>query len=576
MKLNNKFTLISVALMTGAACLTACSSDEMAENPGLSADGESVKTEFAINIPRAKSARMTESNTQNGNSAQFLGMEGIHLIPLTNEAKSTLTIGNSIGLANIESVESNYSGTKLYEDISIPVGTKFFQFYGYAPQGLGESNLNDKNNFAKGVTTNNLFTLSESSTFADVEFALLPAKANDEAKEADKLINALNAVTGVQGWKDTDNNDLKAWYNKLCSLKAGSANSIKLALEDLYNALSIANNSETQNLVSAIRNAIANNDNALFSVNQDGTDEQKNFVLTWKKELTYPKNINLPEGSVSLKNTDGKFAYEESQTVLGTNNLINADKICFPAALYYATSTAVKATSTGTYPTSASEWKNSKWDNWYNEVKGTSSKVALKDNIQYAVASMNLTVKCKNGSLADSKNSKITVPAAGYTLTGVLIGGQPTKVGYDFLPKQASDLTATIYDNNIPEGVVAKAEKPQATNYTLVLPNVTTEAQKEVNFALEFTNTGKAFYGKDGLVPENGTFYILGKLTLPQDAGTSHIFMKDTKTTVNATIGTLANAYNTIPDLRATNLQLGLSVDLTWETGLQFDVEIGQ
>ena len=30
MKLNNKFTLISVALMTGAACLTACSSDEVA------------------------------------------------------------------------------------------------------------------------------------------------------------------------------------------------------------------------------------------------------------------------------------------------------------------------------------------------------------------------------------------------------------------------------------------------------------------------------------------------------------------------------------------------------------------
>lgn len=88
MKLNNKFALISVALMTGAACLTACSSDEVAENPGLSADGESVKTQFALNIPVAgRNARMTDVNTQNNN--QFLGMEDILLIPHNDAIKKS-------------------------------------------------------------------------------------------------------------------------------------------------------------------------------------------------------------------------------------------------------------------------------------------------------------------------------------------------------------------------------------------------------------------------------------------------------------------------------------------------------
>lgn len=594
MKLS-KYVLISAALLSGAACLTACSSDDTVSdvvNPNLSPDGKAVKTEFAINIPRAKNARMSADNTQNNNN--FLGMKGIHLIPLTSAVIGDATVASSIGLADIptqkeSSTETLQNGTKIYKDVSVPVGTTHFQFYGHAPQGSGVANLADENNFKLGVTTNNLFTLAHDSKFSAIEFALVGARANEEenSKQSEKLIGALNAVTGVNGWKDSQNEGLKALYTKLCTLKSGSANSIKLALEDLYNALSVFNNGDTKSLVGDIRKAIAYADgNALFTVNQEGTDEKKNYKLTWKEELTYPKNINLPEGSVSLTNSEGTFSYEKTNTVLGGSNpLINADNICFPAALYYAQSTAVKATATGEWPASASDWKGYKWNEngWYEDVKGTSTKIALQDNIQYAVASMALTVKCKNGSLADSKNSNITVPEKGYTLTGVLIGGQPKKVGYDFKPTatQASDLTATVYDSNIEEGVVAKAAADK-TNYTLVMPNVMTTPVNEVNFALEFKNTGKAFYGKDGLVPENGTFYILGKLTLKNGSYSSSgttptdIFMSDTQTKVNATISTLANAYNTIPDLRATNLSLGLSVDLSWTPGLVFDVEIGQ
>ena len=44
-------------------------------------------------------------------------------------------------------------------------------------------------------------------------------------------------------------------------------------------------------------------------------------------------------------------------------------------------------------------------------------------------------------------------------------------------------------------------------------------------------------------------------------------------TTANFLIGpnSLQSAYVTVPDLRATQVSLGLSVDIKWETGLTFD-----
>ena len=58
------------------------------------------------------------------------------------------------------------------------------------------------------------------------------------------------------------------------------------------------------------------------------------------------------------------------------------------------------------------------------------------------------------------------------------------------------------------------------------------------------------------------------------ESGTLRVFIQDFTTTANFTIKSLKNAYVTIPDLRASKLQLGLSVDLTWQSGLTFNVPI--
>lgn len=195
MKLNNKFALISVALMTGAACLTACSSDEVAENPNLSADGESVKTEFAINIPRAKSARMTAGNTQNGENPTFRGMQNIRLIPFNTESTNlakTSVFNTVIGLGNIADNNGLNKGVKKYSNVNIPIGTKSFVFYGHAPQGTenGTPAIGEEDSrFALGLMNENV-TDKSVNTLEALEFSMvstipnnLNIADNDQAKK---------------------------------------------------------------------------------------------------------------------------------------------------------------------------------------------------------------------------------------------------------------------------------------------------------------------------------------------------------------------------------------------------------
>ena len=56
------------------------------------------------------------------------------------------------------------------------------------------------------------------------------------------------------------------------------------------------------------------------------------------------------------------------------------------------------------------------------------------------------------------------------------------------------------------------------------------------------------------------------------------MFIQDYMTSVNFTIGeySLQHAYLTVPDLRYSALTLGLSVDMNWETGIDFgDIVVG-
>lgn len=538
---------------------------------------------------------MSGDNTQANKN--FLGMENIRMYSFNAAPAAGSTSTATFTLANIASGISESASSKIYSDVSVPVGTTHFLFYAHAPQGT-----TDTEKFAKGVLD---FTAPETdATATDGISAKLVAVKGTDATSPTALLKILNDVAGVTGWADAaDRTELNKLYTKYTSAKAGSANSILLTLQSLYNNLGgivTGANAGAQTVAKAIRAKIAESFTATT-----GTDGYVTLAYKETGVSKYPNNINLPDGAVELSfnATSKKFTYAATSGLTGLTTL-DASKICFPASIYYFQSSDIAATAkeleTNQWPTTTTNWATTApWlkdasnlaDGWTASVQPTTRSIAMRQNINYGVANLATTVKCGAASLADNTGlsvtdpsefaGTVTVPTAGFTVTGLLIGGQPTKVGFNFQPASNDAFDKTVYDNNL-TGIVAKKDAASAVNYTIVLPNDkgrTATDQNTVNVAIELTNnSGVAFRGFDGIIPAGGKFYLVGQLA-PKDHNVANVtnpavFMSDYMTTLKLTIKSLKSAYNTIPDLRSTKLQLGLSVDLDWQTGIQFDVNI--
>ncbi|WP_418874374.1 hypothetical protein [Xylanibacter rarus] len=566
---NRNFAYGAAALLIGAVSFTACSSEDELSNTNPTYDGESVKTQFAINIPAAAKTRMTGGNTQEGGG--FLGMYDIKLLPMT-------AVGNdNVGFTSILSLDPIVNNGlenshKIYNDVSIPVGTTNFLFYGAGGENVASA-ATEK--FDEGIINANV----SGSNTSNISFSLEEAKVEDTAGESAKLVKVLNAVESVSGWADKkeDGSTLGKLYKSFITLKAGSANSICKTLETLYNqvdGLATGGESTEKTIALGIQTAIKTD--GVFTV----SDGPAPYVLS--TTLTYPQNMNMPDGSASVAFADGEFT--ASTTGVSNGNMtINMADICYPASIYYMANTPLKATDADniTWPTSLEDWTGeSAFDGWGDKVLPTTHTIALANAIQYAVAKLALTVKCSTTPLPDKKGAYVNVPDNGFTVTGVLIGGQPQSVKWDFTPSgDAQTLTKTVYDKSIVSGMAAKSNSVSLTNYTLVLDNKQADAQK-VNIAIELKNTSTSeFEGADGIIPVGGTFYLIAQLDPAKGSNSEsvqnpYVFMQDYTTTANLKISSLANAYNCIPDLRASQLSLGLAVDLTWKTGLSFDIDI--
>ena len=253
----------------------------------------------------------------------------------------------------------------------------------------------------------------------------------------------------------------------------------------------------------------------------------------------------------------------------------------YPAALWYYTKTPLKASD-------KMESNNyNKDDNWNSvittvydgadDVVGTNTmSVALSNPVEYGVGRLETRIEMGTVPFFDAEGITVTI-GEGYKLKGMLIGGQ-NSVAYDFTCKGNENLT--IYDREIPEGIVASANVTTAPNQTLALE---TKSNQIVNVALELVNGGDAFQGADGIIPAGGTFYIVAQLD-PTSAQNykegvlDKIFMQDHVTKLTVTIhqgsstvgndGGLANATNGVPDLTSPYFELGTSVNLEWQEGL--------
>lgn len=593
-KLNSFFLMGSVAL-AGLGVMSSCSSDDLGNDSTNITDNKAVKTQFALNIPRANGGtRMSADNTQA--SGNFLGMEAIKLYSFSEKpaaggtSTDQISLATTLGRGDISSSKSSH----IYGDVLIPVGTKYFLFYGHGPDG-GAANANEM--FKRGALAFN-HDGSKQTAIDDIRAELYKIPNVDSKNFADELIKVLNNVANVSGWAEVvTTSTLSKLYKHFINLQAGSANSIRLALESLYNNVGgviTSGSPDEKTIANAIRTEITK----VFNT-APGADGY--VTLTYKSQNNYPENIHRPDGAVQVAFTAGSgFTYQSTSGLTGLTGL-DAKKICFPSSIYYFCSSNLAATAkelqNGQWPTTTSNWQTAApWvtetTDWTDEVKPTTRSIAMCQNINYGVASLKTTVKCKEASLQDNTSftdvfnlsdfpGTVAVPTGGFEVTGLLIGGQPTKVGFNFQPESSDAFDYTIYDNAL-TGIVARYNVASDANYTIVLPNDkgrTATDQEKVNVAIELkNNSNAAFRGQDGIVPIGGKFYLVGELdpSTHTITGVDHpaVFMSDYQTKLNLTINSLKNAYNTIPDLRSTKLQFGLSVDLAWKTGIVFDVDI--
>ena len=617
-RINNYVLNGAIALLSTAGLVACSSSDDVTDAPvNPSYDGKSVKTQFAINIatPSNSQTRMSAENTQNGGN--FLGMKNIYLIPFVNEPKASLngttartdyTFPSSVikldDLSDIDNT-TNDKNYHIYNDVNVPIGTKNFLFYGTSPISQGTY----KTNGALKVT--DLTTLTQNSTssisYSLVDIAATSGNNNVLTSTQTAFANYLSNIADAEGWSTIavgENATLFNAYKNFTAptnggLRAGSAAAIKEMIQSLTTIVNPlkTKDGETATNVSGVADKI------IEKIKADYFDIDANGIVSWLTSLgeettKFPTNLGLPEGCMILNCTDGNFSYVSQPTMPSSgSSTINLYDITYPAAIAYRANTelAAKSEEVSSWPTQYGNWENSNWEGWGNEVSVTTRSIALKKNIQYGVAQMVTKIQTASSILNDnSKDNRVSVNAESFPVTGILVGGQKQSIDWEFLPKGSTQ--RVIYDADIPSGTYAASTGWSNPIYTLVFDNYVDGAindQETVRIAVELQNNSTAdFTGVDGIVAAGQKFYLIAELN-PKASGLTPIswpnsntnrfpqfgidrtFVQDYKTCVNLTINTLKNAYVTIPDLRSVKLQLGLSVDLQWQSGLTFNVPLG-
>lgn len=612
------FLFYGLLALCAPIALTSCSSDD-AENGGTPPNGPSqaVKTSFTLSVglpgsgaSNAKAApgtRMGDAEVQS--SDNFRGIDNINLIPFAKTsaiASSDVRLGSNITLpassaAGHDNVYENGAAkdpdhATVYANVSVPVGTASFLFYGKAIDNTAATAISsdaDKHKFGT-LTAEGLSSEPSAIKFTPIQIYTV---TNADAKAtalADYLTSIAKTSITVDGaavaWSATNNanNTIYPLYQQFIKIETGSSASVRAALQTIYESL--------KNNTDAMSKAV------IESIKKDGNATITGDVVTLKTDLQgFPGNLEtpIPDGCALVKWNDSsnKFEANLSGTSATGQMTQKPSDLVYPANLQYYANTTLKTSDTD--QSSAYDGNNS-WAQILDQyttgtaVGPTTRSVALTNQIQYAVGRLDVTVKAGASTLKDREGKEINITndsKPSFPISAVLVGGQK-QVGFDFTPASSSTTEYTIYDNAVPDtwASAGVTSSESDANHTLVLADA---ANTSVNIAVEFTNnSGSEFVGKDGIIGKGAKFYLLATLDPSKAAEEekaktgSQVFKQDfttnAKLTINANTGTvsgsttiydkgLANAYNVLPDLRTPKLSLGMSVNLEWQSGMTFD-----
>lgn len=557
-----KGLLWSGSLLMAAVMFSACSNEEK-EPVQISGEGDAVKTSFTFSVPRASVKRSTSADAQADGS--FKGLTILGLYPFTNltddyVAESSTATG-AVQLLGQKLGTSEGNATKTFTDVALPTGDIAFLFY-------GQEDVATTSNVALSQSTGAVYTP------ADITFSLnnILADATHDAafKTLFEAIEGLNTVLDTQ--IDAASDPLKV---ELTALKTD------------WHKFTSASNANLGLAFTFLTDAVA----ALEEGDAKTALSEQVTKMTGALAADYP--YGLPEGTFALKEGEVRLSGDEAT---GLDNIIATAKARYmkPAALtYYVNAYPVDYSNTNAAAL--------QWDKTAGTINATGSgisadrtqispattKIALNKTINYGVGRLDVApVFIATGGVMetandpDGKMTPVSVNNNSFELTGVLVGNLPTTLDWELNP--SGEFGATVFDTEVEKSAVSVFANAASATYDkcsyIILPATTglKALSKNVTIALQFKNNGAQFYGKDGIIPAGGTFYIAGQLSQNGAAAVEKdAIEKDFYTTAKLRIVTLKNATNTVPDIVNPTLELSMYVDLEWQEGVIFDQELG-
>lgn len=601
-----KYLFMSAVLFTAAIGFTACSSED--DLAGAEEDRGVVKADFTISFPQQMGGftRQSEAVVQGQLPPVFRGIQDIKLLPFnvakTSISASTTTpssislLGGTVGKTGASGETANviaggtsalYGGSKshLYKDIEIAIGTRAFMFYGVA--------INETAADADAV--NGCLIETNGATLGDINFSLKPIFTGTVPNaEAEAIAAYMTGIATASAGTET----MLTYFPNFTSLRPGSWNSVKAAVQQVYTSIY----SNTDALSAAIKAAIV----ATYTISGSpvvfAKDESTDGKLTFSTAYSYPANINLPDGAAYLSwNDTNKEFVPLTNDNMGLN-ISTLGSYVYPASLYYFGLSSILTT------TQSMESAYNETDTWaqilakytaaeaQSLVQSNTRSIAIVDEVQYAVGRLDVSVGAAAATLTDKENTDIPLMTGGtanFPITSIIVANQKA-VDYKF--ETTGAIAYTIYDNKITGGYLYPGSTPDYKTHTLVLQTADAEnidgngdndPLANVSIAVEFENkSGKTIVGKDNqLIYPNTKFYLVG--VLKPDANTTQrystatdspvikkAFVQDYVTTANFTVNSFQNAYNCLPDLRVPHLEIGMSVDLNWKTGITQGITI--
>ena len=586
-----------------AAVLLGCTEQSETEVPVIVEDDGSIELAFACAPSAHSGTRLDDMIIQQNDlasGANYRRIDNFHFVSFKKESD----IIRSLFISDYgkEQVPENKTSFRYYHFgyCNMPQEANGFLVYAKA-QDVAKSSIQQTS-----VYNGNLhvvvpdYVTSTSDIYAEPVSIISDAAVGEDGIPAEAwiLADALTDIANIENWSTMNDNNLKpllAHFTNYGYDLAGSASCVSAWIGALKKTAEDMGSLGDGQVGELIRQEI-------ISKASDFLDPENEDNIVG---LSYPQNINLPDGAAVLRWTEveeGGTKVKKFVPQLRTTTLDDINSVSFfvyPAALYYFVESGIwTSNSKVTFDQykGRSNWKGNGDDAVQTlfqaggTITGSTKTVAIADPLQYAVARLQLTVEV-DADVAELKyNGTNTIPykndedVYNFRMTGVIVGGQ-RKVGYDFKPiAQSDDDVKFVYDSQVGDSYYLKKKSEYAGGTvdpanTLVLQTCDNE---DVNVILEFEYTGDTeFKCLNGYVYPGTRFYLVGvvksadfKDETGDEASRGRVFTQDYTTTIEMTVKSLEKAYNVLPNIIAKNLEIGVMTTPKWKAATPQDAII--